>query len=387
MVTQLLFYYCNYNTLGHCATVFSLVKRLKQVFKTKIKIVVIEVGIKEAKVFPFNKYSKVHFYPLIKNNPLAFGSSLATIPRKKFNFLKNVADDFKPDIFITDFYPFSNHINYQWLEHFLKYLKNKFGSKIVSSCPCVIWTDQMDGIIKNYYDLILFHFPKEFLLKAKKYLPKQGLDTLNKTLNGHSKKIKFTGFIFDKQGKIISKKSIRDELGLRDEKLIVVSRGGRQECEKLIPSVLWLAKKHKDWFFLISSGSLIDKSKFNKYTQISKQLENVKLTQIIYPNFCDYLRAADLSINMAGYNTIVELLYLHKKAVVIPIDKTDQPINLAFASNFIPVQRTDENDLEPKVLEKKIMKLLDAKTMSKHYSKNNWFSGVDLSVNLIGELL
>ena len=94
MAMRLIFYYCNYNTLGHCATVFSLVKRLKKAFKTKIKIVVIEAGIKEIKLFPFNKYSKFYFYPLIIKNPLALGAGVAAISRKKFNFLKNIADDF-----------------------------------------------------------------------------------------------------------------------------------------------------------------------------------------------------------------------------------------------------------------------------------------------------
>ena len=383
---RLIFYYCNYSTLGHCATVFSLVKRLKKAFKAKIKIVVIEVGIKETKLFPFDKYSKFYFYPLVKNNSSAFNIGVSAISRKKFNFLKNIASDFRPDVFVTDYYPFSRHIGYQGFEHFLKYLKNKFGSKIVCSSPYLNWTDQLYETIRVYYDLILFHFPKEFLSVGDKYLPKQGLRSLNRTVDAHSKKIRFTGFIFDKKDGVILKKSVKNKLGLRNEKLIVVSRGGRSECEKLIPSAFWLAKEHRNWFFLISSGPSLDRQKFNKYRKIAKQLGNVKLERVIYPDFEDYLKAADLSINMAGYNTMVKLLYFHKRTIVIPIDNTDQLINAAFSSNFIPCKIIKKNGLEPKVLEKRVEQVLSMKFKPGIYPKNNWFNGIDSTVRLIGGL-
>jgi len=386
MVTRLIFYYCNYNTLGHSATVFSLVKGLKKAFKTKVKIVVIEAGIKETKLFPFNEYSKFYFYPLIKNNPSAFSIGPAAILEKKLNFLKNITTDFKPDIFVTDYYPFSRHIGYQGFEHFLKYLKNKFGSTIVCSSPYLNWTDQLYATVRDYYDLVLLHFPKEFLSIAGKYMPKPGLRTLNRTLDSDHKKISFTGFIFDKKDGTISKKFVRNKLGLRNEKLIIVSRGGRSECEKLIPSTLWLAKEHRDWFFLISTGPSLNTQKFSKYARLAKPLRNVKLAKVIYPGFDDYLKAADLSINMAGYNTMAKLLYFQKRTVAIPIDNTDQLMNLSFASRFIPSRVTRKNDLEPRTLEKKIRQVLDMKVKLKHCPKSNWFKGIDSSVNLIGGL-
>jgi predicted glycosyltransferase len=380
---RLAIFFFNYSTLGHSSTVFFLIKALKGYFKDKIEIIIIETGIFETKFHPFHKYAKFYFFPIISGSRGDVVDDAKKVSRDKFNFLKQIIDNFKPHIFITEYYPFCQNFAYFAFPHFLKYIKDKFHTKIICSCTYLKWTGDIHNLIQGYYDLVLLHLPKELSYGYRLYLPKKYVEELDATLKKFSKKIFFTGFLTDDKLKpAMSKKSLRNKSGIGDRKLIIVSRGGRREYEEIILFSLLMAKNHRDWFFLISAG----KDSFEKYKKIAKKIVNVKIEEFIYPHFEDYLMASDLSINMGGYNTTVRLLRSKQKSVVIPINNTEQLWHAQLLSAFLPCAVIRKEDLNLSLLEDKTRRLLENKSFIKKRIKKDWFNGARESARLIKRL-
>lgn len=250
------------------------------------------------------------------------------------------------------------------------------------------WSDNLYALVRDFYDLLLFHIPDEFSNGYSIYLPEKGSAILGKVLRDFRSKVYFTGFLLDLPGKVsLSGKTIRRQLGIGEESLIIVSRGGRPEYKEMIISSILIAKHRKDLFFIISCGPAVNEREFKEYARMAKGINNLKLYKIIYPDFYDYLRASDLSINMGGYNTMVRLLRLGKKSIIVPINNTEQPWNAHLLSRFVPSEILTRSSLRVNPLEGKINRLLKEKKSSVGKIKDEWFSGLGASISRIAEFM
>lgn len=381
---KVVFYFNNHNTLGHSIVVFSLVKKLKNSFGDNINIIVIETGFNKINILPFSNYATLFFYPVQDRN--YFKKSWA---KNNSISLKKILDDFRPDIFITEYFPFYQEPEYPSIIALLEYIKRILHSKIICSCTYLNWTDNTYSLIKNFYDVVFFHLPEDFTFGYRTYLPKNGIYTLDKILNEFHKKIFFTGFLIDynNQNSRITSDYVRKKLGLNKEKLVIVSRGGRHEYKELIFLAIRIAKWNKDCFFLVSTGLAKESKEFKSITHLSNDLTNIRLSTLIYPYFDDLLKSSDLSINMGGYNTIVRLLYFNKKSIVIPLPNTDQPYNANFLSRFIPCEIIKKEELDASFLNTRMKQLLLMKKSNISKVKKEWFAGLDKTVTAINKLI
>lgn len=382
---KLAIYYCNYTTLGHANIIFSLVKTLKADFKDEIKIIVIEVGIKETGLFPFAHYSNFYFLPIASYENKNILNNPEKEIRYRFGFLRGILDSFKPDILITEYFPFCQNIGYFEFVYFLEHLKKKFRTKIISSCTYINWTNNTYDLIKKYYDLIFLHLPNDFAYTYRTYLPNEGINALNRIFKEFKNKVFFTGFILgDKKTAGLSKYAVRRELKIRNEKLVLVSRGGRTDNNKLILSSMLAAKRNGNIFFLVSCGPATSLAEWNEYKKLSKGINNLKVVRLIPPlDFNSYLRAADLSINMGGYNTIISLLWLKKKSMIIPVNNTEQQWHAKLLSSFIPCKMILSRNFKINVFENDLTELLDTRMKQKKEIKKQWFFGLETSIQLI----
>ncbi len=114
---------------------------------------------------------------------------------------------------------------------------------------------------------------------------------------------------------MLSREEVRKRLGTKQ--LIVISAGGGRDGFKHLKPFLQDLKE--DALVLISAGPFMPEEDYQKLKDIDKRFKVTRFN----PTFLSYLNAADLSISMAGYNTISALLYTGTKAIVIP-RATDQ---------------------------------------------------------------
>lgn len=377
---KLAVYFDNHDTLGHSVRMFSLIRLLKNFWKDKISILVIESGVHKSGLFPFGNYSRNYFIQRYVNRT----SEGVLLNSGVIAALKKILHVFKPNIFITERYPFVNDINYAYFPFLLEFLKTKFNTKIISSCAYLTWSTNINQVISKFYDSIVFHFPEDLSFGYRKYLPLNGVKTLDETMERFKNKIIFTGFILTNDRDERKKKIIFPR---KKQKLILVSRGGRQENEKMFISSFLVAQRNPKWYFYVSTGPGMTRRRFDELNVYSKEIPNVKLSRVIYPDFDKYLKLSDLAINMAGYNTMVRLLYYRKKSLLLPSNNSEQIWNAEILSSFNVCDVIKGCKISSYIMEEKIKKILEVDSQLSCEIEKSWFCGLENSLKAVKQVI
>ena len=381
---KIVLFFNNFNTLGHAEIVFNLARGLRDRFNNRVKIIVIETGTKKIGIFPFQRYCNYYYLPLTNPNQSPIDTESKFILKNNIHKIKKIIDSFKPDIFVTELYPFVEPQDFFLYPHLLEHVKNTTNAKIISISSYLNYTDRLAILLDKYYDKILFSFPEELLFGYKHYLNIDNAAKLQKILDKNGKKIEYMGFISsltvapqENPNKYIIKK-----IKLVHKKLILVSRGGRTEYRKLIDYSIQIAKRNKNLFFVISTGPSLPKNTFQKYSYAVKQSDNILLSKTIYPGFDHLLKIADLCINMGGYNTAVKLLQWGKRAIIFPTKNTEQIWHAFLLKRSIPCEIVSA-PITCDLLSSKISKLLKINKVQAKKQKSEWFSGLRNTVTAL----
>lgn len=371
-------FYNNYNTLGHTVILFSLIKRLKVLFKDKIRIIIFQIGNKDIP-YPLSIYAKIY--------PISWQGDQLTLNSSRVKFLLKQIRKFQPNVFITEYYPFVKDSWIRILPRVLAFIKDEINCKIIGSYSCLNWHKDAYEMINNFYDTILIHSPREYFQLYHSYLPKEGRAFWDKVIRDLSKKIVYTGFIIDKED-LLSVKGIREKFNLKDRKFILVSRGGGVVgYKRILVALLEIARRNKNYLFLISLGYYIDNKLVQKYKSLYKGITNIKLVRFIYPGFIALLNAADLSISMSGYNTSITLLWLKKKCLFIPHNHSEQKYRAVLMSRYLPCSILKDKVISRSLLENKIKELLNKpKQDHKRDIPKEWFDGLDQTVDFLKKI-
>ncbi len=387
-MARIAFYYSHLNTLGHAARLFFLIKELKSVFKNDLEITVLQGG-RSQKIFPFREYARVYTLPFSVGKRLTFtpqtrgfyhrivsSGQAGIMLKERLKRIKNIINRFKPQVFVSEYFPFGRAFWSFEIPPILKYLKNEFGCKVISSSAYLDGcTADTYRCLKNYYDLILIHFPREYFEDYLGYLDKKKAELAGKILVDFSAKIHFTGFISEGSGNLYRQRINPPPVNRQGKKLILVSRGGGVFGRKLILSSLLLARQRKDLFFVVSCGPATSLAEFNEYKKLSRNIKNLKLFKFLHPSLFErYLKTAAVSINLAGYNTTVKLLGQNKRAVFIPCCTQEQRWRAVLAKRYLRCGVIPEEKLKVSLLDKALNQQLRGKSQPSQMRKG-LFSG------------
>ncbi len=86
--------------------------------------------------------------------------------------------------------------------------------------------------------------------------------------------------------------------------------------EKYISGLEYAKNDHNVKSFVIS-GPCMPESNRNQLFQKVSRYSHCRIIEFT-SNMMDYINAADMTVSMAGYNTVCEVLSLRKKAIVVP---------------------------------------------------------------------
>ncbi len=333
---RLALYFAQHGSLGHTERIFSIFSSLKRKFGKNADILIIHTGKKQpvelnelGKVvnmpFSFGKefFNKSQLIQEIKNIVKENRKPL----KERWGVLKNAILDFDPDVLVTEHFPFGERIwENKEIPPLLEFIRSREEIKVISSRGYPGCIKESYKLIGKYYDTVLFHCTKKDVDFYKSLnVGKLSTKIFSKIIKDFKEKINFTGYIINKEIRLSPEKT-REKFGIpKNSKLVVVSRGGGVIYPNIISSSLIAAKKlsNKDIYFLISVGPATDENKFEVYKRFANKLHNVRLFRYA-PNFLDCLNASDISINMAGYNTSVQLMWLGKQNICIPLNKPEQ---------------------------------------------------------------
>lgn len=395
-MTKLAFYFSQHGSLGHTTRAVSILDGIKREFKDEIDIVIFHNGGK--KIMDINKYGTVVDLPFSFGKEYFNRKTFQTITKKtwldnikkRYGIIKKTMYSFKPDILITEYFPYGSEVWSTEIPPILNYVKNRFSTKIVASLGYPDSFKETGRILKEYYDLCLFHFERLDVEKFKELrnLDENRVDDFIKTFNEFPNR-EFTGYVIGKEVSL-TRKDVLSTFGVDDScKLVVVSRGGRADFPKIISSSLSACDKMRteNVYFIISTGPSIDGKKFLMYKKISGKLKNTQLIKYS-PNFFDFMNAADLTVNMTGYNTSVEIMKLRKKCICIPEDDIEQLYRAQILKELgLAADILNYNELSGDLLKKYILKNLERKMKSSSILGGDIYKGAENTAKALKNLL
>lgn len=213
-------------------------------------------------------------------------------------------NNLEPDIFITEFFPFSPFRLEKTLIPILKNIKSKYPRcLIVSSLRDIPLTrlekDNFDKkkikkYLEDYYDLLLVHAKKNMSSFAS-----------GRKLNDFKTKvpIRFTGYVSnDKVKRNVSPYQVVISAG--------GGRDGKEIITKSVNAISNLAKRGVILNTLVVLGPLSGEFPL-------EHKENINVVKYD-PDLFSYIQKADLNISMAGYNTVTELYRSGIPAIIFP---------------------------------------------------------------------
>ncbi len=290
-------------------------------------------------------------------------SSVEAVKESRKNLLIETFDRIQPDCLITEFFPFGRHKLFFELLPLLKHIKTTAPStKIACSLRDVIGratlaeeADIICELINSYFDLIFVHADSEFQSFGETFPRYQELNC----------EIKYTGFVAQSA---TGEKTQEDEHFLasinQENPLIVVSVGGGRLGYELLQAVILaspILEKHIPHCLQIFTGPFLPESQFQQLQQMSAEYKNVNLRRF---TSClpEYMKTAELSISLTGYNTTMNILKTGVKSLVVPIGHYDQDKEQLVRTRKLAqmglVEVITSEELKPNLLAQRILNSL-----------------------------
>jgi len=275
-------------------------------------------------------------------------------------------DKFQPDVLVTEFFPFGRkQFSFELLPLLTRARARFPKTMIVSSIRDVLVnrTNQADhdsracGVANDFYDLVLVHGDERF----------QKLQETFSRANDLKCPVVYTGYVVQ-DSKVPTTERNTSSPEMNSQPTIVVSNGSGK-CStghRLLESTLRAAALLEDQIphqFQVFAGPLIQDDAYERLKRIAAGASNVTLDRYT-PDLPAHLRRADLSISMAGYNTIMDILSAGVRSLVYPVTGNaddEQLIRAAKLASMRVLGILGDNQLRPEELAKEIQESLRSK--------------------------
>jgi predicted glycosyltransferase len=169
------------------------------------------------------------------------------------------------------------------------------------------WTQQgVYEALERLYDHVLVYGDRAIVDSTVEY-----------ALPAHlAQKVHFTGYL-GRDYRPRSRESVRQALGLAQERLVVAHAGGGGDGGPLIESYLrCLDSLPRDVYSLVVTGPLMDS---DERLRLSRLARGDRVRVVDYQeDLLSYVAAADLVVSMAGYNSVCEAVSLGVPTLVVP---------------------------------------------------------------------
>lgn len=277
----------------------------------------------------------------------------------------------RPDVFITELYPFGRKAFRFELDPLLEAIRD--GSLAPCSCYCSvrdILVEKKTGrekfeqravqTINSSFDGILVHADPEIIT----------LETTFSRLGDIRVPLHYTGFVTvdrsDAAKDDAGVRGIREKLGLAPaDKLLVGSIGGGSVGSELLDAAIRAVTILQDSLtahLQLFCGPYCDEA---TYATLRNSIGEHMTIERFTDRFPAWLEAADLSISMAGYNTCMNLVQAGIPALVYPFQQNnEQRLRAKRLGRKAPIIIIDETDLTPHLLAKKIAEQLEQPRMA-----------------------
>lgn len=267
--------------------------------------------------------------------------------------------EYQPDVFVVELYPFGRKAFRFELDPVLDGIQKGF----LPPCKCYVslrdilverpndrdkFEQRAVTTLNAYFDGLLIHSDEKSITLAETF--RRVADIAVPTA--------YTGFV-TKHIEDKSRHHIREELQLaEEEKLIVVSIGGGNVGSELIVASLEafrLLEPSGNYHMQLFTGPYCSQEIFDQLqTNLPGHVSLDRFSNV----FPYWLKAADLSISMAGYNTCMNIIQAGVPALVYPFAQNkEQYFRASRFQNNATIEILNSHDLESKQLKGLIEKM------------------------------
>jgi predicted glycosyltransferase len=274
------------------------------------------VPVRGAPGVDFIKLASLHKTPSQTWRSRSLRLGLRTLLDVRSSMIISALEGFNPDVFLVDHTPAGRCGELQSVLAFLKDNQPKtkivLGMRDIQERPDVIraaWKREgVYDLIERYYDLILIYGEQAIFDAAGEY----GLNSLKRPI------IKYCGYVGPDDLKH-RPGCITDEPGTEVGRRLLIMGGGGSVAFRMmnlcIEAIALLCRRY-DLECTLITGPLMD---CQERRSLEERAAAIPVAVIPYvDNPIEYIRAADLVIGMAGYNTVVEAAALRKRMIAIP---------------------------------------------------------------------
>lgn len=394
---RVLLHYTHKETLGHTTRSISLAKAL---CRHGAEVLILQGGIPQSFIrYPSN--CKVLDIPFPFDDRRSFQA--LTVPvsvAKRAQFILKAAEDFCPDVFLTEFFPFGRLAYMSELLPTLRYLRKK-GTRIMASIgyPLLTELDRLEDkkfaalhqALFALYDSFLVHTPEDLETPyIKKIIQSPVLSNLyTKIIKNLEKRIIYTGYVFPEKIIIGGTKLPKVE---KTANTIIVSRGGGAVYPKLIILAIEAQRLFDDKIrTIIACGPTTTHAEMTLFQSCLKPKDKGRVFLVNHlADLDEHLRTCLVSISLCGYNTSVQLMRYGTPSIIIPfqnkLSKTSTNDQIAraqllqerFSSTVLDYDTMTANSLADAIREQ----MTQARPTP---ATSKWFNGADIAARFIVE--
>jgi predicted glycosyltransferase len=363
-MSRKILFYCQHSIgIGHLVRSFALVNSLKASFQiTLVSGGDFPKGLVIPKAINFIQLPPIG---IDENNCLKAINSrepVHHVMKKRQKTLLQTYKEKKPDIFITEYFPFGKIQFLSELSPVLRLIKNSNKRiKVLCSLRDVLERNFSEGkigqdfsikVINEYYDSLLIHGDKNFI----------PLEETFPELNRINASKYYTGYV-------TAAISHHPEINRQAFKKIVLSAGGGKVAKPFIHKIISSFKKFGfgDGITLqVVTGPIYPVKSFKILQDMVKNDNNIILNYSV-ESLSEIWRDARLSISSGGYNTLMELISSGIPAIVSPYrnqTNSEQDIRSSFLNNMNLIKTMYYEDLNEKEIALTVKNAMDFKPSS-----------------------
>lgn len=313
--------------------------------------------------------------------------NLEAVFAARTSILLDLVDRFQPDLLVIELFPFGRRRFSTELIPWIEKAKAS-GAKVACSLRDIVVTkqdqarheDKICRLMNQYFDLLLIHGDPAF----------QPLELSFSRVKDLHCPVFYTGYVVQESADAEAALSLVDRDDQRPggdhRPLILTSIGGGRFGHELLFCVVEAARylEHLPHQILIFTGPFCPTEVFAALEAKVAQQPNVTL-QRYTPNLLAYIRQADLSISMAGYNTTMNVLTSGVRAMVLPFtgnDDQEQTLRAERLEELGIVQVIRPDDLQPKQFAKRVVDCLEQEPVERSFD----FQGVEKTAAYLRDL-
>ena len=264
--------------------------------------------------------------------------------------LLNFFLEFRPDVFIIELYPFGRKAFRFELDPILEEIQR--GSLTTCRVFCSLrdilveradkesFEHRIISTLNEHFDGLLIHGEEDFIPLHLTFSRMEDIDT----------PVEYTGYV-TQVGQAKSRAEVRKNFSIPENvQLLVASVGGGNVGSELLFNLAQAFKyiNNSTYFLKIFTGPYTSADDLSKLKKLSTETLSV---DSFSPNFQDWLKAADLSVSMAGYNTTMNILSAGIPALVYPFTQNhEQSLRIERLSDLVPITKLDKGDLKAETL-------------------------------------